>query len=241
MSFKSTNDFGALAESWWDESGPLAPLHKMHPARMRILRNWLAPSSADAGQPLKGLKILDTGCGGGLVCESLARLGADVTGLDIDADLIATARAHAETQNLPISYICGDIHELISKGRLEPESFDAVLCLEVLEHLKTPRDFVRSCALCTRPAGDLIFSTLNRTVKARLLAVGLAEYVLGWLPRGTHDPAAFIKPHELESWATENGCTSRDIKGITFNPLTGLFEIKDYDVDINYLFCFRKK
>jgi 2-polyprenyl-6-hydroxyphenyl methylase/3-demethylubiquinone-9 3-methyltransferase len=225
--------FAALAEEWWDPRGKFAPLHRFNPVRLAYIRDALCQRfkrDPKGELPLKGLRVLDVGCGGGLVAEPLARLGAKVTGIDAGAKNALAARAHAEGQGLAIDYRCAAASDLVAAG----ERFDAVLSLEVLEHVADRRAFVKDCAALAKPGGVLILATLNRTLKSFLLGVVAAEYVLGWLPRGTHDWSRFVRPSELAADLRAAGMAIAELKGVSYNPITDRFALGD-DVDVNYL------
>ncbi len=225
--------FAALAAHWWDAEGPLKPLHKIGPARLRFIRNQLcAHFGRDPGavRPLEGLHILDVGCGGGLVCEPLARLGATVTGIDPAAPSIEAARHHASESGLAIDYRPIDAAALVRTG----EAFDAVLCLEVVEHVPDVPALLVDLGALTRPDGVLLLSTINRTVKAFLLAIVGAEYILRWLPRGTHRFDRFLTPEELECMLNAAGFSVRDRAGLSYNPLTDTWSLGE-DLEVNYM------
>jgi 2-polyprenyl-6-hydroxyphenyl methylase/3-demethylubiquinone-9 3-methyltransferase len=224
--------FAALAETWWDESGPMAPLHTLNPLRIAFIRDALV-SDAAGRRPLKGLRILDVGCGGGLLCEPLARLGAEVTGLDAAEQSIAVARAHAAGAGLDISYRHGDVTALAG------ETYDAVLAMEVVEHVADLPAFVAAAAARVAPGGILAMATLNRTLKALALAVVGAEYVLGWLPRGTHDWRKFVRPSELIGLASSAGLQVERIAGAAYNPLSGSWRLSR-DLGVNYMLAARR-
>lgn len=230
--------FRRMADEWWDTAGKFRPLHKIGPARLTFIRDEIVRHFAlPAGglKPLAGLRVLDIGCGGGLVCEPLARMGAQVTGLDPADDNIRAARAHAEPQNLAINYRTGLIEDLAAAG----ETFDAVLCLEVVEHVPDVEAFVKICAGTVRPGGLMIVSTINRNLKSYALAIVAAEYVLGWLPRGTHQWERFVTPDELARSAAAAGLGPPRFSGITFNPLRDTWSLSD-DTDVNYLAAMAK-
>ena len=212
----------------------MKPLHRLTPARMRYLSERLARHfgrESGAGA-LEGLSLLDIGCGGGLVSEPLARLGADVTGVDAAAKNIEAAKLHAAEGGLKIDYRHGTAEALAEKG----ERFDAVLALEIIEHVADPPLFVRSIAEMVKPGGLVIFSTLNRTAKSYALAIVGAEYVLDWLPRGTHDHRKFVKPSELARFCREAGLEITDLTGMVFSPLSG-WSLNAKDLDVNYFGC----
>jgi 2-polyprenyl-6-hydroxyphenyl methylase/3-demethylubiquinone-9 3-methyltransferase len=225
--------FDRLAERWWDPAGPMAPLHALNPARLVVIEGALRQRfgrTADAPRPLEGLRILDVGCGAGLDAEPRARLGAAVTGVDAAAQSIAAARAHAAGEGLSIDYQVASLED----DRECPGPFDAVLALEVVEHSSAPDEVVRRCAARLAPGGLLILSTLNRTAKAFAGAVVGAEYILGWLPRGTHDWRRFLRPAELAAMVRDQGLRPIRIQGLAIDARTGRF-VPSGDVSINYL------
>ncbi len=243
QSQKSTVDeaevakFSAMAEHWWDPDGPLAPLHKMGPVRLQFIRDALIAHFALDGEvrePLKGLSILDAGCGGGLIAEPLARLGADVTGIDPSPENIAAAKAHAAQSRLDIEYRVGAVDDVGSGPGTEAGTFDAVMALEMIEHVADPAAAIQAAANLIKPGGAFILSTLNRTAKAFALAVVGAEYILRWLPRGTHDWTKFQKPGEIERMARQAGIEITEVKGMTFEPFTGQWRLSD-DASVNYI------
>ncbi|MCK6418195.1 MAG: bifunctional 2-polyprenyl-6-hydroxyphenol methylase/3-demethylubiquinol 3-O-methyltransferase UbiG [Alphaproteobacteria bacterium] len=222
--------FAKDSAHWWDPQGPFAPLHKLNPARMSYLTAQIGQHygrDLAARQSLKGLKILDIGCGGGLVCEPLARLGASVTGVDADAQAIRVARNHAKAQGLAIDYIRGDL-------RACKRPYDIILALEILEHVDDPQDFINNAAKHLKPGGIMIFSTLNKTVKALGLGIVAAEYILRWVPMGTHDWRKFIKPSNLAHMVRAAGLTPLDVCGLQYRPLRDEFALSPHDLSINY-------
>ncbi len=225
--------FSALAEGWWDPKGSMAPLHRLNPARLGFLRQGLAthfnrdPKSL---RPFEGLRILDIGCGGGLISEPLARLGADVTGIDASGANVAVARAHARDTDLEIDYRQASAEELAAAGR----RFDAVMALEIVEHVADLDAFLQAAATLVRPGGAFIVSTLNRTPKSLLFAIVGAEYVMGWLPRGTHRWDRFLRPSELAAALRRQGLQMREIRGLVYDLLAGEWRI-GRDLGVNYL------
>jgi 2-polyprenyl-6-hydroxyphenyl methylase/3-demethylubiquinone-9 3-methyltransferase len=224
--------FSRLAAQWWDASGQFRTLHLIGPARMTFLRDALAGHfRAPVGslRPLEGLSILDIGCGGGLVCEPLTRLGARVTGIDPAIENIEAAKRHAADQGLAIHYRAARVEDLETEHR----TFDAVCCLEVVEHVPDPAAFLKSCAALVRPGGLLLLSTINRTLKAYLLAIVGAEYVLRWLPMGTHQWERFVTPQELERHLAAAGLGRPSFKGLVYSPLGDAWSLAN-DTDVNY-------
>jgi len=225
--------FGRLAAEWWDTNGKLRPLHNQGPARLgfireRLVRHFSCPT--DGLKPLTGLKIVDVGCGGGLVSEPIARLGAEVTGIDPTVDSIAVARRHAEAQGLAIDYRTTTVEQLLADGA----HFDAAVCMEVIEHVPDPAAFVRSLGSIVRPGGLVIVSTLNRTWKSYGLAIVAAEYILGWLPRGTHDWNRFVTPEELGRFLAGAGCGAPELSGIIYDALSDTWRLGP-DTGVNYI------
>lgn len=225
--------FDALARSWWDPKGPMAVLHKFNPVRLGFVRDLACarfgrdPRALDA---LQGLTLVDIGCGGGVLSEPLARLGAAVTGLDPAPTNIAVARAHAERSGLAIDYRGETIEALVSQGA----SFDIVLAMEVVEHVADVEAFVAACCAAVRPGGLLVMATLNRTLKSYALAIVGAEYVLRWLPRGTHDWNKFVTPEELGGAIARNGLELGEGVGVVYNPVSDRWSASR-DMDVNYM------
>lgn len=225
--------FAEQAEAWWDPDGSFRPLHKIGPARIAFIRDALAHhfcTSHRSMRPLKGLAMLDVGCGGGLVCEPLCRLGANVTGIDPGAETVAAARAHAASQGLAIEYCATTVEDVAEAG----EAFDAVTALEVLEHVPDPRAFIATCARVVRPGGALVVSTINRTAKSYALAIVAAEYLLRWVPRGTHDWDRFLTPDEVKSALEDAGLTNVRFEGIVYDPFSDRWTLSS-DTDVNYI------
>jgi 2-polyprenyl-6-hydroxyphenyl methylase/3-demethylubiquinone-9 3-methyltransferase len=205
--------FAALAAQWWEPEGAMGALHKLNPPRLTFIRDHLAAHFARkplGPRPLDGLKILDIGCSGGLVCEPLCRLGAEVTGIDAAAENIRVAEAHAAEMGLEIDYRTASAESLAAGG----ETFDAVISLEVIEHVPDPQPFLAAAAALTGPGGAMVLATLNRTVKSYLFAIVGAEYVLGWLPRGTHRWDRFVRPSELSAALEANRIRIKELTGL---------------------------
>jgi 2-polyprenyl-6-hydroxyphenyl methylase / 3-demethylubiquinone-9 3-methyltransferase len=220
--------FSALAGRWWDPRGEFKTLHAVNPLRIQFIR-----SHAE----LRGAKILDVGCGGGILSEGLAKAGASVTAIDLGGELLSVAREHAKDSDLTIDYRQISVEALAEEM---PEAFDHVTCMEMLEHVPDPASVVRACAQLVKPGGRIFFSTLNRKLKAYLLAIVSAEYLLNMIPKGTHDFSTFIKPSELTRWARQNELALLGLEGVTYNPLTGQFSLSLKDIDVNYLAAFEK-
>lgn len=222
-----TEKFTRLSEIWWNPQGPMKSLHHIHPVRLNYIE-------ARAG--LKGKRILDIGCGGGLLSESLAKKGAQVTGLDVNQAMLDLARHHARRSGLTVEYRMGSAESL---AKVEKNGFDGVVCMEVLEHVPDPSRLIRACRDLVKPGGDVFFATINRTWLARFLAVCLAEGVLGIVPRGTHDYRRFIKPEELAAWAAEAGLERKDLSGVFYFPFGPLCRLTR-SAWINYMMHFLK-
>lgn len=231
---KEIEKFSRIAAEWWDPTGKFRPLHKFNPARVKYIRDAILAHfalDADAAPPLAGLSLLDVGCGGGLVCEPMARLGAAVTGIDAAARNIAVARLHAEQQDLNIRYLCTSAEALAAEAA---GGFDVVLNLEVVEHVADPAGFLATSARLLKPGGLMIVATLNRTAKALLLAKIGAEYVLRWLPPGTHDPRKFLRPDELTAHLRAAGMNVTASAGFSYAPLQDRWSITS-DLSVNYM------
>lgn len=225
--------FSAMAAEWWDPHGKFRPLHQFNPVRLAHIRaRCLAHFQRDdaARAPFGGLRLLDIGCGGGLVSEPMARLGFDVTGADASERNIGTARAHAAESGLAIDYRATTAEALAEAG----ERFDVILNLEVIEHVADVRLFLSACASMLKPGGMMLVATLNRTFKAWALAVVGAEYVLGWLPRGTHDWSKFITTAEMKEHAEAAGLAIGGLTGVAYSPLSGNWHLST-DTDVNYM------
>ena len=227
--------FSRIAAEWWDPRGKFAPLHRFNPTRLQFIRELaLARFRRDpsAPKPFEGLRLLDIGCGGGLLSEPMTRLGFAVTGVDASQRNIGTARAHADEGGLGIDYRCATAESLLDAGE---RPFDLVLNMEVIEHVAEPGRFLRDTARLAAPGGAMVVATLNRTLKSLALAKVGAEYVLGWLPRGTHDWRRFLKPEELRAFLDgEAGVTLRGPVGVTYRPLSDSWATSA-DADVNYM------
>ncbi len=230
--------FSDLAEQWWDPSGQFKPLHKFNPVRLAYIREHILASFKLDGTkryPFEGLNILDIGCGGGLLCEPMARLGATVTGADASQRNIAIAKIHAEQSGLDITYLATTSEELAAKGK----QFDVVLNMEVVEHVADVPLYLKSCSELVRPGGLMFIATINRTAKAYALAIVGAEYVLKWLPKGTHDFKKFLTPEEIISIISRHKMSIRDRCGVSFNPLHDQWR-KSRDMSVNYMLLAEK-
>jgi 2-polyprenyl-6-hydroxyphenyl methylase/3-demethylubiquinone-9 3-methyltransferase len=215
--------FEALAARWWDPHSEFRPLHQINPLRLDYI---------DRHAGLEGKRVLDVGCGGGILAEAMAQRGARVTGIDMGEAPLAVARLHLLESGLDIDYRRVPAETLAQE---EPEGFDVVTCMEVLEHVPDPASTIRACATLVKPGGHVFFATINRNPKAYLLAIIGAEYVLRLLPRGTHDYAKLIRPGELGEWARKAGLEAREVIGMTYNPLTRTYKLGS-DIDVNYIF-----
>ncbi len=226
--------FEAMAAEWWDESGKFKPLHMLNPCRLEYIVDQLTAEfgrDRDALDSLKGLRILDIGCGGGLLSEPMARLGATVVGADAAAGNIPVAKVHAEQMGLDIDYRHVTAEELAEAG----EQFDAVLNMEVVEHVADPQAYLNACQTLLKPNGIMICSTLNRNPKSFLMGIIGAEYVMRWLPKGTHEWSKFITPDELYDLIETAGLSTVDRKGFVFNPITWSWSISARDLSVNYV------
>jgi 2-polyprenyl-6-hydroxyphenyl methylase/3-demethylubiquinone-9 3-methyltransferase len=226
--------FSRIAEEWWDPKGKFAPLHRLNPVRLGYIRDRTAAHwqrDPLGGSPLAGLSLLDIGCGGGLLCEPMTRLGAAVTGIDAAQRNTATARLHAERQGLAIDYREATAEALTAEG----QQFDIVLALEIVEHVANVDLFLQSCGRLAKPGGLVFLSTLNRTAKAWALAIAGAEYVMRWLPRGTHDWRKFLKPSEVVRGLRSGGVEAQEIVGVVYSPLSRAWSLNARDLDVNYM------
>ena len=231
--------FESVAAEWWDSDGQFRPLHRMNPTRVGYIRDALCRHfgrTAGETSPLEGLSIADVGCGGGLLCEPMARLGARVTGVDAGEEAVSIARLHADQMELEIDYRQATAEALAAEGA----TFDAVLALEIVEHVADIDAFLAAVASLVRPGGALIMSTLNRTPKSFGLAIVGAEYLLRWVPRGTHDWRKFVRPSELAGGLRRQGIEIDEARGMVFNPLSGAWSLSDRDLEVNYLLAGHK-
>jgi 2-polyprenyl-6-hydroxyphenyl methylase/3-demethylubiquinone-9 3-methyltransferase len=219
--------FEALAARWWDTQGALKTLHDINPLRLAFVDN---------GAGLRGKRILDVGCGGGILAESMAARGATVTGIDASQAALASARLHLHESGVAVEYVHTTAEQMAQQ---HPGAFDLVTCMELLEHVPEPASVVGACAALVRPGGEVIFSTINRNPKAYLLAIIGAEYLLGLLPKGTHDYAKFIRPSELAAWSRGARLTLEELKGLSYNPVTRHYRLGD-DLQVNYLARLRR-
>jgi len=214
--------FEELASRWWDKQGEFKPLHEINPLRLHFI---------DERVQLNGKRVLDVGCGGGILSESMAKLGADVTAIDMGKAPLSVAKLHAMESEVDVNYQQITVEELAEQ---QPHAFDAVGCMEMLEHVPDPSSVIKACQKLVKPGGSVFFSTINRNPKAYMFAIVGAEYLLKMLPRGTHEYAKFIKPSELDEWARQANLQLKNITGMTFNPLTNHYKLGN-DVDVNYM------
>ena len=214
--------FDRLASHWWDLNGEMKPLHQINPLRLRYVEERAV---------LSGKRVLDVGCGGGILAEAMARAGAQVTGIDLAEEALEAARQHARETGQHLDYRCVAAEKLATE---QPGEYDVVTCMEMLEHVPDPSSIVRACATLVRPGGHVFFSSINRTPKAYLLAIVAAEYLLKLVPQGTHDYAKFIRPSELDEWSRATGLELREVTGLHYDPVLGRHRLGG-GVDVNYL------
>jgi 2-polyprenyl-6-hydroxyphenyl methylase/3-demethylubiquinone-9 3-methyltransferase len=219
--------FNALASRWWDPDGDFRPLHQINPLRLDWIRQHVH---------LDGKNVLDVGCGGGILTESMAAAGANVTGIDMAEAPLAVARLHQAESGAEVTYLTSTAESL---AEAQPGSFDVVTCLEMLEHVPDPAAVVRACVELVKPGGHVFFSTINRNPKAFLFAIVGAEYVLGLLPKGTHEYEKLIKPSELDVWARATDLEFRSSIGLHYNPVTRKYWLAD-GLDVNYLMAYQR-
>jgi len=220
--------FEELASRWWDRNSEFKPLHDINPLRA----NWI-----DSLAPVAEQRILDVGCGGGILCEALAQRGATVTGIDMGEAPLAVGNLHSLESGVSVTYEQSTAEYYATS---HAEAFDTVTCLEMLEHVPDPSSVVAACAAMTKPGGTLFFSTINRNPKSYLLAIIGVEYVLRMLPKGTHEYSKFIRPSELGQWIRDAGLDIDQMTGLLYNPITKTYKLDERDVDVNYMICVRK-
>ena len=235
---KEVAKFEAMADEWWDPNGKFKPLHMLNPCRLDYIISQIAlefDRDLKSKRPFKGLEILDIGCGGGLLCEPMARLGANVVGVDAAARNIPVAEAHAKRSNLSIDYRVGTAEELVESGN----KFDVVLNMEVVEHVADPLSYLTACRQLLVKGGLMVCSTINRNPKSFAMAIVGAEYVMRWLPKGTHEYNKFIKPSTLASYIRDANAELMDTKGMFYNPLTHNASLNN-DLGVNYIVHAKK-
>jgi 2-polyprenyl-6-hydroxyphenyl methylase/3-demethylubiquinone-9 3-methyltransferase len=220
--------FSALAHRWWDPNSEFKPLHAINPLRLDWIKSFVN---------LDGKKVVDIGCGGGILAESMSQSGADTTGIDLSEKALKVAQLHALEVGATLTYRSISAEALADE---QPAQYDVVTCMEMLEHVPDPASVVRACAQLCKPGGTLFFSTLNRNPKSYLFAIIGAEYILKLLPKGTHEYAKFIKPSELVAFTRHAGLEMLGMKGLSYNPLTQVYSLND-DVDVNYMIAVRKE
>lgn len=220
--------FSELASHWWDPNGEMKSLHDINPLRLHYI---------DQHASLQGKKIIDIGCGGGILSESMDKAGGQVTGLDMSKQAIQVAKLHQHESGTQVDYFVSTAEDFATK---HPGEFDIITCLEMLEHVPDPSSIVRACAELVKPGGSVFFSTLNRNMKSYLFAIIGAEYVLNIIPKNTHDYAKFIRPSELSEWGRKSGLIVKNMTGLTYNPLNKTYKLCD-DISVNYLVHLIKK
>ena len=223
------NKFDELAAKWWDKDGEFRPLHQINPLRVDFI---------EERSSMKDKKVLDVGCGGGILAEALSELGANVTGIDASENTIGVAKSHSRSIGSDVIYIQNTIEEFISSH--PNEKFDVITCLEMLEHVPSPNEIIKSCSNLLKYDGNIFFSTINRNPRSYLFAVIGAEYILNLLPKGTHDYEKFIKPSELAKWIREAGLNSKETIGLSYNPITGNYWLGK-DIQVNYMVHAKKE
>ena len=223
------NKFDELAAKWWDKDGEFRQLHQLNPLRGDFI---------EERSSVKDKKVLDVGCGGGILAEALSELGANVTGIDASENTIGVAKSHSSSVGSDVIYIQNTIEEFISSH--PNEKFDVITCLEMLEHVPSPNEIIKSCSNLLKDDGNIFFSTINRNPRSYLFAVIGAEYILNLLPKGTHDYEKFIKPSELAKWIREAGLNSKETIGLSYNPITGNYWLGK-DIQVNYMVHAKKE
>ena len=221
--------FNYIAEKWWDLDGEFKPLHQINPLRLNFIKERTE---------LKGKRILDIGCGGGILSEALSKAGADVIGIDASTQTIGVAKSHANSVNSKVTYLESTVEDFILNN--DKNSFDVITCLEMLEHVPSPSKIIESCSDLLKDNGDIFFSTINRNPKSYLFAVIGAEYILNLLPKGTHEYSKFIKPSELASWIRNSGLNLKETIGLSYNPITDNYWLGK-DIQVNYMVHVTKR
>ncbi|PCJ22141.1 MAG: bifunctional 3-demethylubiquinol 3-O-methyltransferase/2-polyprenyl-6-hydroxyphenol methylase [Gammaproteobacteria bacterium] len=222
VDYAELEKFESIAERWWDKTSEFKPLHDINPLRLNYINERA---------PLSGKKVIDIGCGGGILSESMAQRGADVTGIDMGEAPLAVARIHAEKSGIKVNYLHNTAEKMAEEN---PGQYDVVTCLEMLEHVPDPSSVIAACSKLVKPGGHVFFSTINRNPKSFLFAIVGAEYVLNMLPRGTHEFSKLIRPSELSAWARASGLSVKGLVGMTYNPLFKTYKLGT-NVDVNYL------
>ncbi len=230
IDFNEVDKFAALASRWWDKNSEFKPLHDINPLRLNYIKE-------KCGCSLKGKKILDVGCGGGILAESLALEGAIVTGIDMAEAGLEVAKLHLIESDLEVDYQKIPVEKFTEQYT---EKFDVITCLEMLEHVPDPSSIVKACSKLVKPSGQVFFSTINRNIKSYLFAIIGAEYILKLLPKGTHDWNKFIQPSEIDEWARDSSLSLKSMIGITYNPLKKTYKFEN-DVSVNYLSYYQKQ
>ena len=228
LDHEEVNKFDELAAKWWDMEGEFKPLHQINPLRVGFIKDRSI---------LEGKKILDVGCGGGILAEALSELGANVTGIDASENTIGVAKSHSKSINSNVRFIQNTIEEFIASN--PDEKFDVITCLEMLEHVPSPGEIIKNCSDILKKDGDIFFSTINRNPRSYLFAVIGAEHILNLLPKGTHDYEKFIKPSELAKWIREAGLNSEETIGLSYNPITDNYWLGK-DIQVNYMVHAKK-
>ena len=228
LDHEEVNKFDELAAKWWDMEGEFKPLHQINPLRVGFIKDRSI---------LEGKKILDVGCGGGILAEALSELGANVTGIDASENTIGVAKSHSKSISSNVRFIQNTIEEFIASN--PEEKFDVITCLEMLEHVPSPGEIIKNCSDILKKDGDIFFSTINRNPRSYLFAVIGAEYILNLLPKGTHDYEKFIKPSELAKWIREAGLNSEETIGLSYNPITDNYWLGK-DIQVNYMVHAKK-
>ena len=228
LDHEEVNKFDELAAKWWDMEGEFKPLHQINPLRVGFIKDRSI---------LEGKKILDVGCGGGILAEALSELGANVTGIDASENTIGVAKSHSKSISSNVRFIQNTIEEFMASN--PEEKFDVITCLEMLEHVPSPGEIIKNCSDILKKDGDIFFSTINRNPRSYLFAVIGAEYILNLLPKGTHDYEKFIKPSELAKWIREEGLNSEETIGLSYNPITDNYWLGK-DIQVNYMVHAKK-